>query len=111
MAQRVKDLVLSLQRLSLLWCGFDPWLGNFHLIQVWPKKEREKENHSHVRCPQNACFSFGQNRKKTGNYKQHLNSEPVLHELIYSKNQKKKKKKRQKYILSPKQGPFGKLVS
>ena len=39
MVQRVKDLALSLQQLgSLLWCGFDPWHGNFHLLQAQPKK-------------------------------------------------------------------------
>ena len=24
--------------LSLLWCRFDPWLGNFFMPQAWPKK-------------------------------------------------------------------------
>lgn len=31
---------------NLLWCGFHPWLHNFHLSQVHPtpqKKEKEKE--------------------------------------------------------------------
>ena len=38
-AQKVKDLVVSLQQLrSLLWYGFNPWPGNFHMPQVWPKK-------------------------------------------------------------------------
>ena len=23
--------------LSLLWCGFDPWLGNFRMPLTWPK--------------------------------------------------------------------------
>ena len=36
--QWVKDLALSLQQLRLLlWCGFDPWPGNFYMLQVWPK--------------------------------------------------------------------------
>ena len=35
MAQRVKDLALS-----LLWFRFDPWPGNFCMSQVWPKKMR-----------------------------------------------------------------------
>ena len=39
MAQQVKDLVLSLQWLrSLLWHGFSPWPGNFHMLRVQPKK-------------------------------------------------------------------------
>ena len=37
-AQQVKDLALS-----LLWCRFDPWPGNFHMPWAWPKKEKEKE--------------------------------------------------------------------
>ena len=36
-----KDPV-SLQRLGLLWwLGFDPWPGNFHMVQVQPKKEKK----------------------------------------------------------------------
>ena len=43
MAQRVNDLALSLQWLeSLLWCSFDPWPGNFHMLWVWPKKKKIK---------------------------------------------------------------------
>ena len=44
MAQGVKDTVLS-----LLWCGFDTWPGNFCMLQAQPKgrwekkKERERE--------------------------------------------------------------------
>ena len=39
MAQQVKDLALSLQRLgSLQWGGFDPWSRNFCRPWVWPKK-------------------------------------------------------------------------
>ena len=38
-AQKVKDLALSLQWLGLLlWSGLDPWPGNFHMLQVQPKK-------------------------------------------------------------------------
>ena len=22
----------------LLWCRFDPWPGNLHMLQVWPQK-------------------------------------------------------------------------
>ena len=25
-----------------LWCGFNPWPGIFHMLRVWPKKERKK---------------------------------------------------------------------
>ena len=37
----VKDLALSLQwpRL-LLWHGFSPWPGNFHMPQEWQKKKK-----------------------------------------------------------------------
>ena len=35
MAQRTKDLVVSLQQLwSLLWRRFDPWPRTFHMLQV-----------------------------------------------------------------------------
>ena len=37
--QVVQDLVLSLPRPRLLlWLRFDPWLGNVHMPQAWPKK-------------------------------------------------------------------------
>ena len=37
--QQVKGLTLSLQRLrSLLWQGFSPWPGNFHMPWAWPKR-------------------------------------------------------------------------
>ena len=43
MAQWVQDLASSLLQLgSLLWRGFDPWPGNFHMPQAWPKKKRIK---------------------------------------------------------------------
>ena len=44
--QGVKDLVLLLlwHRLQL-WHGFDPWPGNFHVLQVWVKKEKTKRKH------------------------------------------------------------------
>ena len=34
----VKDLALS-----LLWCKFDPWPRNFHMLQGWPKRKKERE--------------------------------------------------------------------
>ena len=41
--------------LSLLWCRFDPWPGNFCMPQVWPKKKKVKfpefENHSKSLSP------------------------------------------------------------
>ena len=38
MAQRVKDLESSLQRVgSRLWLRFDPWPGKFHMPRAWPK--------------------------------------------------------------------------
>lgn len=43
-AQWVKNLALSLQRLRvLLWCGFDPRPGNFHMPRAWPKKREKKK--------------------------------------------------------------------
>ena len=39
MAQQVKDLALSLQ-----------WQGNFHMLQVWPKKPPTKTHNSSVMC-------------------------------------------------------------
>ena len=43
MVQWVKDQALSLQGLgSLLWQGFDPWLGNFHLPWAWSKKRKQR---------------------------------------------------------------------
>ena len=33
----VRDL-----ELSLLWCGFDPWPRNFHMLQMWPNKNKNK---------------------------------------------------------------------
>ena len=42
MAQRVKDLALpQLWGRSLLWFGFDPWPGNFHMLQVQPFKKKK----------------------------------------------------------------------
>ena len=38
-AQQVKDLALSLLWYwLLLWYGFDPWPGNFHMPHVHPNK-------------------------------------------------------------------------
>ena len=47
MVQQIKDLALSLQQLVwLLWCGFNPWPGNFHMLPAQPKKKKKviKEN-------------------------------------------------------------------
>ena len=48
MAQRVKDLALSQWQLGLLlWHGFNPLSGNFHMARVWPKrKKKEKKKRS-----------------------------------------------------------------
>ena len=36
----VKGPALSLKRLGLLlWHGFYPWPGNFHMLWAWPKNE------------------------------------------------------------------------
>lgn len=43
MAQCVKDPSLSPQPLRLLlWQGFDPWPGDFFMLQMWPEKEKKK---------------------------------------------------------------------
>ena len=43
MAQWIKDMALQLLWLgSFLWCGFDPWLRNFHMLKVQQKQERKK---------------------------------------------------------------------
>ena len=39
--QWVKDPALS-----LLWCGFDPWPGKFHMLWVWQKKKKKKADWS-----------------------------------------------------------------
>ena len=45
MAQQVKGPALSLQQLGLLlWRRFDPWLGHFHMPQVWPKKKKSDKS-------------------------------------------------------------------
>ena len=42
-AQWVKDTALSLLQLgSLLWHGFSPWPGNFHMPWAWPKKKKRR---------------------------------------------------------------------
>ena len=42
MPQKVKDLVLSMGWLGqLLWCGFNPWTGNFLMPKVWLKKKKK----------------------------------------------------------------------
>ena len=50
MTQWVKDPALSLQVLrSLLYHGFDPWPGNFHMPQAQPKKgEKMSVNMKHI---------------------------------------------------------------
>ena len=49
MVQHVKDPALSLQQLgSLLWHGFAPWPGNFHMLQMQPKKKQKKKGNGGV---------------------------------------------------------------
>ena len=38
MAQQVEDLTLS-----LLWRKFDPWPGNFPMVQAWTKQNKTKK--------------------------------------------------------------------
>ena len=43
-AQQVKDPTLAWQGLkSLLWCGFDPWPGNFHMPHTAKKEKKKKK--------------------------------------------------------------------
>ena len=36
--------VLSLQEFRLLlWRGFIPWPGSFHMLQAWPKQKRKRK--------------------------------------------------------------------
>ena len=45
MAQQLKDPALSLQQLgSLLYLRFYPRPGNFHVLQVRPKKKKKSKN-------------------------------------------------------------------
>ena len=45
MVQWVKDPALSLQQLGmLLRLRFDPWRGNFCMLQAQPKKRKRNEN-------------------------------------------------------------------
>ena len=42
-AEWVRGLVLSLQQLALLlWCGFNPWSGNFHILWEWPPPPKKR---------------------------------------------------------------------
>ena len=51
MAQRVKDLVLSLLWVRLLlWCRFSPWPGNFHMPQVRQKNKRLNFSNKSLMC-------------------------------------------------------------
>ena len=44
MAQCIKDLSLSLLWLwLLLWCGFDPWPGNFRMLPKEKRKEKKRK--------------------------------------------------------------------
>ena len=41
--QQVRDLAVSLQQLgSLLWCGFNSWARNFHMMRAQLKKKKKK---------------------------------------------------------------------
>ena len=58
-AQQVKDPVLSLQRLRLLlWCGFDLWPGNFHMLLVYPKTKSKSEcrRGAHTQMSSSSCL-------------------------------------------------------
>ena len=49
MAQQVKDPALPQPwRRLKLWYGFDPWPGNFHMPQMWPKKKKMVIKHHYI---------------------------------------------------------------
>ena len=62
MAQQVKDLVLSLLWLGLLLrCGFDLWPGNFHVLQVPPKTNKQtNKQKTALFCPSTWGAGVGQ---------------------------------------------------
>ena len=41
--QQVKDPMLLLQQLGLCYGFGSIWPGNFHMLQVWPKKKKKKK--------------------------------------------------------------------
>ena len=48
-AQQVKILALSLKLLRLqLWCGFDPWPRNFHMLWAQPNNNDNDNNNNNV---------------------------------------------------------------
>ena len=54
----IMDLMLSLQQFgSLLWCGFDPWQGKFHMPRRCSQKK--KRNNS-IRCEQEDVRNYTQ---------------------------------------------------
>ena len=67
-AQWVKGRVLSLQLLgSLLWCGFDPWPGNFCIPRAWPKTKQNKQTKK-----QNKTQKFENGKALWGHLVQHV---------------------------------------
>ena len=48
MVQGVKDGELSLQPFGslLLWCRFNPWPRNFHMLQAWSNKKKKSNNNN-----------------------------------------------------------------
>ena len=53
--QQIKDPALSLPCPgSLLWQGFSPWPGNFHMLQVQPK-QTNKQTLIMGQCPLRTC--------------------------------------------------------
>ena len=45
---------------SVLLLGFDPWLGNFHVLWVRPKKKKKKKNKrkTNRRADMHICYDF-----------------------------------------------------
>ena len=51
MAQKVEDPVLQWQELGLLlWHGFSPWPGNFHMIKSTAKTKTKTKNEKRHNC-------------------------------------------------------------
>jgi len=58
-AQKVKDLALSLQWFGLLlWCKFNPWLRNFHRPQAQPKEKGRMPPMAQLKLVQQKASSF-----------------------------------------------------
>ena len=54
LAPKVRDFALS-----LLWCRFDTWPGNFQMTEVWPKKKKWMRHIMHISSSSNPLSHRG----------------------------------------------------